>query len=445
MNKPIDPNLESLSDDFLPQDTGDKPDKLPVFPPADKNKADFTNPDFTVSENSNVTPGDYFASEHHRSQAEAGMLHNAHRRRYAGTHGSHRSHTSGRRRRKHRHHHKRHRAPLGVRILLGVLSVLLALILIAVATFFGMDYTGKKNMKATTVTSGTSYEETIEYNGHTYVYNDNIITVAFIGVDKRSLGEKDTHTDTVGMADTDVVAAIDTLTGKTSMIAVPRDTMVDVDVYKDGKFIESKEMELCIAYAYGDGFASSCKNVTTSLSRILYNVPIDKYFAMDLDGIKPINDAIGGVTLESLYDFDAKGIQKGDKIHLTGDLTEMYVRTRDMDTVNASLNRTQRQVQYLNAFAAQAKKAVAKDFGIISKLYNTASDYCVTDITLSTATYMGSLLLSKGINSFESYTLEGKMEPIPDGEFSDYVYAAFYPDKDQLMQTVLDVFYQQVK
>lgn len=39
------------------------------------------------------------------------------------------------------------------------------------------------------------------------------------------------------MADTDIVVAIDKVSGKTSMIAVPRDTMVDVDVFdKDGNF-----------------------------------------------------------------------------------------------------------------------------------------------------------------------------------------------------------------
>lgn len=87
-------------------------------------------------------------------------------------------------------------------------------------------------------------------------------------------------------------------------------------------------MQLCLSYAYGDGKAKSAENTANSISRILYDVPITKYFALDLNGIAPINDSIGGVTVDSLYDFKDIGIKKGDKIKLTGDMTEKYVRQR---------------------------------------------------------------------------------------------------------------------
>ena len=69
------------------------------------------------------------------------------------------------------------------------------------------------------------------------------------------------------------------------------------------------------------------------------------------------------------------------------------MRARDMDNLNASLNRTQRQVQYLNAFADKVRGSVTSDFSVITNLYNTASDYCTTDLTVSNVTYLGSLLL----------------------------------------------------
>ena len=185
--------------------------------------------------------------------------------------------------------------------------------------------------------------------------------------------------------------------------------------------------------------------MTKSISRILYNVPIDKYFALDLNGIQPINDSIGGVKVQSLYDLPDYGVKKGDTVHLTGDLTEAYVRTRDMDNLNGSLNRTQRQVQYLNAFADKVRGSVTSDFSVITNLYNTASDYCTTDLTVSNVTYLGSLLLQKGVTDFQSYTLEGKMKAVDNKEFKNYVYAGFYPDKDSLMQTVLDVFYTRIR
>lgn len=455
MKKPIDPNLETFEDSVFKL-TEETPEGTQQPAPAD---ASFSDPNFVVSEAdaSGVNPSEYYASENHRQKAASGEIHvpgssehhhssshrhsSDHQHTSSAHHSSSSSHHSSRR---HRHHHRRkHRLPLGARIVIGILIFILVVAVAIAGAFFLLNYKGEKDMTASTV--NTDYEETIEYNGHTYVYNENIVSMAFIGVDKRSLGEADSHTQTVGMADTDVVIAIDKVSGKTSMIAVPRDTMVDVDVYEDGEFVKTSEMELCIAYAYGDGFGQSCKNVTKSISRVLYNVPIDKYFAMDLNGIQPINDAVGGVKLTSLYDLEQYGIKKGDEIHLTGDLTEAYVRTRDMDDLNASINRTQRQMQYLNAFADKVKGSVTQDFSILTNLYNTASDYCTTDITLSNATYLASLLLSKGVTGFDSYTLEGTMKAIDNPEFADYVYAGFYPDEDHLMQTVLDVFYTKVK
>ena len=49
-------------------------------------------------------------------------------------------------------------------------------------------------------------------------------------------------------------------------------------------------MQLCLSYAYGDGKAKSAENTANSISRILYVVPITKYFALDLNGIAHLND-----------------------------------------------------------------------------------------------------------------------------------------------------------
>ena len=440
MKKPIDPNLERFEDSVFSLTGGD-----------DTPGVSYRAPQFEMKETSAAaTPGEYHASENHRQRAEATGApvepapggeehhHHHHHHHHSDSH-SHSRHGDHRRHRHHHHHHHRHhRLPKGARVVIGILVALLIIVALVVGAFLILNYNGEKKM--TDTTAATDYQETIEYKGHTYVYNENVVTMAFLGVDKRELGKAENHTSTNGMADTDIVVAIDKVSGKTSMIAVPRDTMVDVDVFdKDGNFKKTKEMELCIAYAYGDGFGTSCKNVTKSISRILYNVPIDKYFALDLNGIQPINDSIGGVKVQSLYDLPDYGVKKGDTVHLTGDLTEAYVRTRDMDNLNASLNRTQRQVQYLNAFADKVRGSVTSDFSVITNLYNTASDYCTTDLTVSNVTYLGSLLLQKGVTDFQSYTLEGKMKAVENKEFKDYVYAGFYPDKDSLMQTVLDV------
>jgi anionic cell wall polymer biosynthesis LytR-Cps2A-Psr (LCP) family protein len=223
--------------------------------------------------------------------------------------------------------------------------------------------------------------------------------------------------------------------------------LTDVDVYSNGQWVGTKQMQLCLAYAYGDGSSLSCENSVTSISRVLYNVPIEKYFALDLDGIAPLNDAIGGVTVNSLYDFPDYGIKTGDEITIKGDMAEAYVRTRDINgNLNASLDRTKRQMQYIKAYSSQLLPAVMKDFSVVSSLYNTASKYSQTNLTVNNATYLASLMLSKGTTDFDTYSLEGEMieQDASDSDFPDAVYAQFVPDEDSLMQTVLDVFYNQV-
>ena len=317
------------------------------------------------------------------------------------------------------------------------------IILIVVGTFFVLKSMGRKDIVTPTVQEA-EYQEVIEYNGHTYHFNENIVSLGFVGIDKRDMETVD-ETDFVGAGDTDIVIAIDTNTGETKAIAIPRDTMVDINITTpSGVYIRTQEAQLCLAYAYGDGAEESCKNSISAMSRILLNVPIEKYFVLDMDGIAPLNDAIGGVTVTSLYDFKDQGISVGDTVTLRGSMAETYVRIRDMDRIDASLNRVERQVQYVKAYAQQALPAVVRDFGTISDLYNTASDYSQTNLTLGNATYLGSLLLSKGITDFESYTLQGEMKASADAVLPDVVHAEFYPDEDNLMQTVLDVFYTQL-
>lgn len=430
MKKPVDPNLENFdNDEFLNSLDNDTTDDI----------------NFNVEEASPTDNiDDYHAYQGHRSQAE---IQNSSDNEMTFTEKEHHHHSSSSHyhssSHSHSSHHKKKKLPVSAKIAIVILVLILFLVIVVVGTVLFLEYKGKSDL--TNVTTQTDYEEKITYNGHDYVYNDDIVSIAFIGVDKRDLGLENNTVGTAGQADANIVLTVDTSTGKARALAIPRDTMVEVDLYSENNiFLRNEKMQLCLSYAYGNGTDTSAQNVTTSISRILYNVPINKYFALDLNGIAPINDAVGGVTVESLYDFKNLGIKKGDSVHLVGDLTEAYVRTRDMDNIEASLNRTSRQVQYIKAFASQLAPAVMNDFSIVSKLYNTATNYSTTNISLTEATYLASFLISRNITDFDTITLQGEMKPSNKTEHADFVYAEFYPDKDKLMQTVLDTFYTQI-
>lgn len=445
MKKPIDPNLDNLIDDGILNLNTDADNKNPSLSDSEESSINFSSENIDELKQNTFSNAD--DTQLQIQTVDKTQMHHHHHHSSSGSHSSSGTHRSGS---SHSSSHsssnsskkkkKKKKLSTAAKIAIAVLLIFLFLIFAVVFTVVYLETHGKNDLQ--NVSEQTDYQEVIEYNGDKYVYNKDVVSIAFIGVDKRDLGLDDGAVGTAGQADTDIVLTINTKTGRAKAIAVPRDTMVDVDLYSEsGIFLRSENMQLCLSFAYGNGTNTSADNVTTSLSRILYNVPINKYFALDLNGIAPINDAVGGVTVTSLYDFNNLGIKKGDTVHLEGDLTEAYVRSRDIDTVDASLNRTARQVQYIKAFAAQLVPAVTKDFSIISRLYNTASDYSTTDISLSNATYLASLLLSKGITEFETVTLEGEMKASDKIDYSDYVYAEFYPDKDKLMEVVLDTFY----
>ena len=208
-----------------------------------------------------------------------------------------------------------------------------------------------------TAEDAVSYDEgrTIEHNGHTYAYNENIVSVVVMGYDK-SL-----HANSVpagsGQADAVMVLALDTKTGKATVIGIPRDSMVDVGEFVGDAFMGQEKMQLCLAFSYGDGAHTSCEYTTTAVSRALYNMPMSYYMALDYDGIAPLNDAIGGVSVNALETIPNTGIVAGQDIVLYGDNAARYVQYRDTSTLTSSLDRQARQVQYCRRFLPRRSRA----------------------------------------------------------------------------------------
>ena len=449
MKKPIDPNL--FNDDEILIGLGE--DEKSDFTINEEERAKPVDPNFIVTENiiatvnseaKSASSGSAAGETHHRSSDSAhhhsssSSSHHSsgssHHHSSSGSHhssGSSHHHSSSGSHHSSSSHSSKKKLPLPARIAIAIIIIILLLAVIAAGTFLVLRHMGRNDVMPTV--QEAEYQEIIEYNGHKYKYNEDMFALGFIGVDKRQFEDAE-DTDFVGAADADVVVAIDSKTGKASAIAIPRDSMVDINITtSSGVFVKTDQAQLCLAYAYGDGREGSCQNTLEAMSRILLNVPIEKYFALDMDGIAPLNDAIGGVTVTSLYVFPDYGFYTGATVTLRGEMSEMYVRLREMDRADASFRRVDRQIQYIKAYAQQALPAVVKDFSTVSSLYNTAMDYSQTNITLSNTTYLASLLLSKGVTDFDSYKLDGEVTTSPDPLIPGVVHAELYLDNDNVM------------
>ncbi len=330
------------------------------------------------------------------------------------------------------------------KIILGIFVFFLMLIVVAVSTLMIMINSGKNNLLDYEDTTVEAVEEaeveedgkTVRYNGKIYRLNENITSIACLGVDKTDINQNGV-VGTSGQADTIIVIAFNTETGKAKVISIPRDTITAIDVYDTkGSFVKVEETQVCLAYAYGDGGKTSCENVIASLQKLMFGIPIRSYAALDLEGIGALNDAIGGVTVTPNESF--AGFKKGQSVKLKGDMAMNFVRYRDHKRVDANLYRMQRQMQYIKAFSSTAVRTVGTDLSAISDIYNTALNYSYTNISLSDVSYLAVSFVTKANGEFETFTVPGKMVA---GEDS---YSEYYVDETLFYETILSIYYNEI-
>lgn len=318
-----------------------------------------------------------------------------------------------------------------IRIALIVIAILAALGILLTLSTFGMVKMGEMSVNST-----YDYEDsaTITYEGSTYTLNENMVSICIMGLDRESHEEEGS---TVGQADVIMVLALDTSTGETTVINIARDSMVDMEIYRSGIYAGIEEMQICLAFAYGDGEETSCEYTTTAASRVLYSTPIYYYFAMELSSISALCDEIDGVTLTPLESIPDTDIVEGQEIELLGDDAVNYIQWRDTTSLNSSTDRQARQVQFLNAFASQSFDLAQDDLTVLIGLYNTACEYSTTNLGMCEFSYLATAMLSGG-------TVDFKMISLPGETSLGDLWISYYLDEEAVMETVLDVYYTQV-
>ena len=335
-----------------------------------------------------------------------------------------------------------------------ILLVLILLILLAVMAFLGMQIVGKQAMHEAEVegvektaldTEDIEIEDNgdvIVYKGETYRYNENITSVLCMGVDTEELGEEGNEIGENGQADMLMLAILDTESGKVDLWNISREAMTEVDIYNvDGEYVRTEEMQLCLAYAYGDGRKTSCENTIKSVSRLLYGMPIQSYAVLNLEAIQPMNDAIGGVDVVIKEgDVLPAKFKPGTTVHLEGKDVVSYVRYRspgaEGGTLDSNNNRMARQRQYMMNFIQKALQQTKEDITTPINLFYIAVNggYMVTNLTISKISYLTSIFSKVDFSEDNFWTIPGE---IVKGE----KHAEYYVDDEVLYQRILDTFY----
>lgn len=341
-------------------------------------------------------------------------------------------------------------------ILITICSVIAILIIGIVATFMILRYQGEKSLKEKTQNVQKDTEnDYITYNGKKYQYKEDMVNILCLGIDIRqdnldewaqederaAEGEAVAQKRRSGQADAIFILALDTKEHTLDVIAVPRDIMVPVKKYTiGGEYMGTENLQITLQHAYGDGKEWSCELMEEAVSNLFYQLPINGYCSINMLAVPIINDAVGGVQVHIDEDLTLLNPEfiAGSDVLLQGDAAMDFVGGRDITVAQSSLARIGRQKEYLMSFAQAAKSAVGNDVTLPVELYQTLSEYMVTDISVDEVTYLASEAVQCSISEDCLHIVDVDVQQ---GE----KYEEYYVKEDELYQMIIDVFYEEVK
>lgn len=314
-------------------------------------------------------------------------------------------------------------------IILGIVTVLLVAVTVVLA--YRMQQEKKKEADYDEYTSGNQERNYITYKGEKYKYNYDLRTVLFMGIDEENEIEERKVGDG-GQTDSLVLFAMDTEKKTTKALSISRDTMTDIKTYDmNGNPLSTERTQIALQYAYGDGGRRSCVLTREAVSNLLYQIPINAYVALTMEGFSKITDELGGVKITMTEDYTHinPAFKKGETVTLNGEMAQQYVRYRDTNVSGSNNERMERQSLFIEALVQQLQEEMqgAKD---VAQLYKKMEPYMVTDISEGE--------LKKMIN----YKLEGEVDKVPGTVRQGEKYDEFVVDNEKLQEKVVKTFYK---
>lgn len=359
--------------------------------------------------------------------------------------------------------------PIGIRLVLYVMIFLIVMAFLVLILFSILRWSGRKKLylegtnapdigyagempdeteQSEGETPGQENESVyvyqegdVNYNGQMYRYNKDMLTILILGIDSNDpVPEVNENTNYLkgGQSDAIFLFTMNPHDKTISVVAVNRNTMTDIDMYdKDNNYVKTVKAQLCVQHGYGDGNELSCERAEKTISELLYNLPIHGYVSMRLGAIWRLNEAVGGVEVTLPFDVPEINQSAGATVRLYGQDAFYFLKYRSLDKFNSASERLEKDKIYLKAFMKQVFESTKSDISYPVKLYQIASSYIVTDISVDEMSYLASELLGYDIEGVKMYSIPG--ETVMGEKFEE-----FYVNEVQLKEMLLDVFYEKV-
>lgn len=363
------------------------------------------------------------------------------------------------------------------RILLGLLETIFVLSLLVGLAGIYFYKSGEMALKASAETHApvmetdleeeqrvrSAYEENtqktltwqdnwIAYEGEVYEYNEDCLNFLIMGIDRS--GRLDRETDlsdwSAGQADTIFLVSLNNRDKTVSIIGIPRNSMVHLDIYNEKEeCIDTIYNQICLQYGYAGGGELGLEKMKSSVSDLFYQLPIHGACAVSYDAIGIITDKLGGLEVTVQDDMTAyhKDYTVGSKVTLTGKNVIPYLRYRNNSELGSPTTRLTRQKAFLQTAIYKAVEEIKRNPAFISEIYEAIIPYMNTDITLDKAVYLASESIDYSISdsSFYQLTGEDKKVDFEKVKSSADFYDDFYLDEEALKKNIMTIFYQKVQ
>lgn len=231
---------------------------------------------------------------------------------------------------------------------------------------FGLRNKGSKAWSEMVDDGNKENVDEVMFEGKKYRYDYSLRNVLFLGIDNEEPFEQK-QAGQGGQSDTILLFSMNPSEKTIEMIEIPRDTMTRIKIYdKDGDLLTEDTAQIALQYAYGDGEERSCRLTEEAVSYLMYNIPINAYVALNMDGVEEIVESIGGVEVEGKL--------------LNGKEAQKFVQARDKEVTGSNLERMKNQKAFILAFFEKLKNS-EEDDTIYKKLFNDAKKHLITNIS----------------------------------------------------------------
>ncbi len=280
----------------------------------------------------------------------------------------------------------------------------------------------------------------IQVDGHTYRLRQDLTTVLLIGVDKLSDAEpKSSSYRNGGQADFLRLLVIDPVGKRIEQIPIDRDTMTPITILGVmGNRTGTRTERISLSHGFGKGGEDSCRLTVEAVSKLLQDVHVQFYLALNMDGISELNDLLGGVevTLEDDFSHIDPAMTKGATLTLKGEQAEVFVRGRMSVGVGTNESRMTRQQQYLSEAEKKLKAMVQADSNAAGAIFDALEPYLITNFT------RGRLI--NEVYAAKDYVMETPLTIPGEHSVDSEGFMQFVPDEEALQKMVLSVFFQKI-